>query len=566
MDAPARKRLGEILIERGKLDQANLDRALRLQAESGERLGSLLVTLGLCAQRDVAEALSLQLTLPLVDASGYPEFPILEERVSARFLREARALPVREDEEELGLAMADPTDAYTIGAFEMVTGRAVRPMVAIPTELDAALERLYGAGKSAVGQLIGDVETRTDELTFDADVQQLKDLASEAPVIRLVSLLITNALEMRASDIHIEPFENRLIVRYRIDGVLHEVESPPKRLSAAVISRIKIMANLDIAERRLPQDGRIRLRVQGKEIDLRVSTLPTMHGESVVMRILDKGHVALDFRKLGFEDDTLKVFLDVLLQPHGILLVTGPTGSGKTTTLYTALDRLNQPDVKILTVEDPVEYQMSGINQIQVKPQIDLTFANALRSIVRQDPDVIMIGEIRDLETAQIAVQSALTGHLVLSTVHTNDAPSTVNRLLDMGVEDYLLTSTVIGILAQRLVRKLCPQCKEPYAALPELVEQMRLRRFSHEREITLWRAKGCSHCAQTGYMGRLCILEMMPMTDKVRSLVMKHATAADLRAEAIADGMVTMYEDGLRKALAGVTTFEEVLRATREN
>ncbi|HSC98111.1 MAG TPA: ATPase, T2SS/T4P/T4SS family, partial [Casimicrobiaceae bacterium] len=457
LDAPVRKRLGEILIERGKLDPANLERALRLQADSGERLGSLLVTLGLCAQRDVAEALSLQLALPLVDANGYPEFPILEERVSARFLREARALPVREDETELGLAMADPTDAYTIGAFEMVTGRAVRPMVAIPTELEAALERLYGAGKSAVGQLIGDVETRTDELTFDADVQQLKDLASEAPVIRLVSLLITNALEMRASDIHIEPFENRLIVRYRIDGVLHEVESPPKRLSAAVISRVKIMANLDIAERRLPQDGRIRLRVQGKEIDLRVSTLPTMHGESVVLRILDQGHVALDFRKLGFEDDTLKVFLDVLLQPHGILLVTGPTGSGKTTTLYTALDRLNQPDVKILTVEDPVEYQMSGINQIQVKPQIDLTFANALRSIVRQDPDVIMIGEIRDLETAQIAVQSALTGHLVLSTVHTNDAPSTVNRLLDMGVEDYLLTSTVIGILAQRLVRKLCP-------------------------------------------------------------------------------------------------------------
>jgi general secretion pathway protein E len=567
LDAPARKRLGEILVERGKLDQANLDRALRLQSESGERLGSLLVTLGLCAQRDVAEALASQLALPLVDASGYPEFPILEERVSARFLREARALPVCEDESELGLAMADPTDHYTIGAFEMVTGRTVRPMVAIPTDLEAALERLYGAGRSAVGQLIGDVETRSDELTFDADVQQLKDLASEAPVIRLVSLLITNALEMRASDIHIEPFENRLIVRYRIDGVLHEVESPPRRLSAAVISRIKIMASLDIAERRLPQDGRIRLRVQGKEIDLRVSTVPTMHGESVVMRILDKGGVALDFAKLGFEDDALKVFLDVLLQPHGILLVTGPTGSGKTTTLYTALDRLNQPDVKILTVEDPVEYEMAGINQIQVKPQIDLTFANALRSIVRQDPDVIMIGEIRDLETAQIAVQSALTGHLVLSTVHTNDAPSTVNRLLDMGVEDYLLTSTVIGILAQRLVRRLCPHCRDPYVALPELVEQMRLRRYVEgDGDITLWHAKGCSQCANTGYVGRVCITEMMPMTDGLRRLVMKHATAAELRAEAISVGMITMYEDGLRKAVKGVTTFEEVLRATRED
>jgi len=305
VDALARKRIGELLIERGKLDVATLERALRLQQESGERLGALLVTLGVVAQRDVAEALAAQLELPLVDVAGYPEFPILEERVSPRFLRETRTLPLREDEAYVALAMVDPTDAYTIGAFEMVTGRTVQPMVAMPTELEAALERLYGSGKSAQSQLIGDVETRGDELAFDADVQQLKDLASEAPVIRLVSLLITNALDMRASDIHVEPFENKLNVRYRVDGVLHDVESPPKRLSAAVISRIKIMANLDIAERRLPQDGRIRLRVQGKEIDLRVSTVPTMHGESVVMRILDKGGVALDFQKLGFEDDTL---------------------------------------------------------------------------------------------------------------------------------------------------------------------------------------------------------------------------------------------------------------------
>jgi general secretion pathway protein E len=565
VDSSDQRRLGEILIERGKLDADGLERAMRLQQEGHEKLGALLVTLGICAQRDVAEALAIQLELPLVDAKGYPEFPILEERISTRFLREARALPVREDEHEVALAMVDPTDTYTIGAFGMVTGRAVKPMVAIPTELETALERLYGAGKSALGQIVGDVETRGDDVAFDADVQQLKDLASEAPVIRMVSLIITNALGTRASDIHIEPFENRLIVRYRIDGVLHEVESPPRRLSAAVISRVKIMANLDIAERRLPQDGRIRLRVQGKEIDLRVSTVPTMHGESVVMRILDKGGVALDFARLGFEADTLKAFMDVLLLPHGILLVTGPTGSGKTTTLYTALDTLNQPDVKILTVEDPVEYQMPGINQIQVKPQIDLTFANALRSIVRQDPDVIMIGEIRDLETAQIAVQSALTGHLVLSTVHTNDAPSTVNRLLDMGVEDYLLTSTVVGILAQRLVRTLCEACKEPYVALPEMVEQLGLRRFSGAREITLHHAKGCPQCAQTGYTGRISIMEMLPMTDPLRSLVMKHATAGELRAQAIREGMLTMYEDGLRKAVRGITTLEEVLRVTRE-
>ena len=563
--SPARKRIGEILIERGKLDAAGLERALRMQQETHEKLGALLVTLGLVAHRDVAEALATQLDLPLVEANGYPELPILEERVSARFLRQACALPLAEDEHELSLAMADPTDGYTIHAFEMVTGRRVRPLVAIPTELEAALERLYGAGKSALGTIVGDVETR-DDLAFDADVQQLKDLASEAPVIRLVSLIITNALEMRASDIHIEPFENRLIVRHRIDGVLHEVESPPRKLGPAVISRVKIMANLDIAERRLPQDGRIRLRAQGKEIDLRVSTVPTMHGESVVMRILDKGGVALDFKRLGFEEDTLKIFLDVLLQPHGVLLVTGPTGSGKTTTLYTALDRLNKPDVKILTVEDPVEYQMPGINQIQVKPQIDLTFANALRSIVRQDPDVIMIGEIRDLETAQIAVQSALTGHLVLSTVHTNDAPSTVNRLLDMGVEDYLLTSTVIGILAQRLVRTLCPHCSESYSALPELVDELGLRKFGNGRDVTLNRAKGCNQCAHTGYIGRVSILEMMPMTDPLRSLVMRHVTATELRAQAIKEGMVTMYEDGMRKALRGITTFEEVLRVTRED
>jgi general secretion pathway protein E len=565
VNAPERKRLGDILIERGKLDAAGLDRALRIQEDSGEKLGVLLVTLGVVAQRDVSEALANQLGLPLVEAASYPELPILEERVSARFLRESRALPLAEDETELALAMADPTDEYTVNAFEMVTGRKVRPQVAIPMELEAALERLYGAGKSALGQILGDVEQR-DDLAFDADVQQLKDLASEAPVIRMVSLIITNALDTRASDIHIEPFENRLIVRYRIDGVLHEVESPPRRLSAAVISRIKIMANLDIAERRLPQDGRIRLRVQGKEIDLRVSTVPTMHGESVVMRILDKGGVALDFKRLGFEDDTMKKFLNVLLEPHGILLVTGPTGSGKTTTLYTALDRLNQPDVKILTVEDPVEYQMAGINQIQVKPQIDLTFANALRSIVRQDPDVIMIGEIRDLETAQIAVQSALTGHLVLSTVHTNDAASTVNRLLDMGVEDYLLTSTVIGILAQRLVRTLCPACKTSYTALPEVVAELGLHKFAPPGDITLYHAKGCKECAQTGFVGRISIMEMLPMSDPLRTHIMRHANSAELRTEAIKEGMVTMYEDGMRKALNGSTTFEEVLRVTREN
>lgn len=550
---------------------ADLERALRLQeAGERERIGALLLKLGVVSGRDVAAALAVQLGLALVEADGYPELPVLDERVSPRFLKEAKALPLHEDERELVLALVDPLDEYVINSFRLLTDRPVTVRVALQQDLEAAFERLYGSGKTSMGEIIGDIETRDEEGVND-DVQQLKDLASEAPVIRLVNLVIGHALEGRASDIHIEPFENRLIVRYRVDGVMHEVESPPRRLSAAVISRIKIMANLDIAERRLPQDGRIKLRISGKEIDLRVSTVPTMHGESVVMRILDKSGAKLNFASLGFDDDVLGIFMDVLRQPHGIILVTGPTGSGKTTTLYTALQELNKADVKILTVEDPVEYQMEGVNQIQVKPQIGLTFANALRSIVRQDPDVIMIGEIRDLETAQIAVQSALTGHMVLSTLHTNDAASTINRLLDMGMDDYLLTSTVIGILAQRLVRTLCSQCRELRPVLPEVVLEMDLRRYLSQSDaaagspVELYHATGCAHCGHTGYIGRISIIEMLPMSDAVRSLVMRHATAGEISKAAIAEGMQTMFENGMRKVMAGVTTIDEVLRVTRE-
>ena len=559
------KRLGEILIERGKLETTNLERALHVQeADTRERIGAILIRTGITAERDVIDALAVQLNLPVVQAADYPELPVLEERIAVRFIKESRALPLHEDEAQLILAMTDPLDAYVLSAFELVTHRIVVPRLAVPTDLDAAFERLYGSGKTSMDQIVGEAQTR-DVDSANEDLQQLKELASEAPIIRLVSLIISHALEARASDIHIEPFENRLIVRYRVDGVMHEVESPPRRFSAAVISRIKIMASLDIAERRLPQDGRIKLRIQGKEIDLRVSTVPIMHGESVVMRILDKSSTALDFATLGFDPTVLERFLEVLMQPHGIVLVTGPTGSGKTTTLYTALDKLNNPDIKILTVEDPVEYQMEGINQIQVKPQIGLNFANALRSIVRLDPDVIMIGEIRDLETAQIAVQSALTGHMVLSTLHTNDAASTVNRLLDMGMDDYLLTSTVNGILAQRLVRTLCLHCRQAYPALPEVVEEMQLKRYTPANSVTLWRPVGCKECGGTGYSGRVSIIELLVMSDSIRSMVMRHVTSGEVRQQAIAEGMQTMYENGLSKAVAGVTTIEEVLRVTRE-
>ncbi|MCS6996712.1 MAG: type II secretion system ATPase GspE [Casimicrobiaceae bacterium] len=567
--APARPRLGEILLARGKLDAQELERILRLQASSArrERLGSLLVTMGVISARDLALALAEQSGMPFVESSAFPDIPILEEQISARFLRDVRALPIAEDAETLTLAVADPFDELIEHAFRLVSERRIVRMVAVGSEVDAAIERLYGGGRGTATDLdTAMVEARAEGEAIDADVQQLKDLASEAPVIRLVSVLINNALEARASDIHIEPFENRLVVRYRIDGVLHEVESPPKRMAPAIISRVKILANLDIAERRLPQDGRIRLRVQGKEIDLRISTVPTMHGESVVMRILDKGAVALNFSRLGFEPNVLAAFQRAISHPNGIVLVTGPTGSGKTTTLYTALDQLNKPDVKILTVEDPVEYQMPGINQIQVKPQIDLTFANALRAILRQDPDIIMIGEIRDLETAQIAVQAALTGHLVLSTLHTNDAPAAVTRLLDMGVEDYLLASTLVGVLAQRLVRTLCERCKAPQQLDPTLAEELGFARLlGPGQPANVYRAVGCRACAQTGYAGRLCIAEMMPLSEQLRRAIVRRAASSELRHQALAEGMVSMYDDGLRKVLAGVTTVEEVLRATRE-
>lgn len=561
-----KRRLGEILVEQGKCTAATVDHALHLQAD-GERgrIGEILMRLGLVSEDDVATALAEQGHLARAQIESFPEIPILPQAIAQRFLKSALVLPIADDGQRLTVAMADPFDLVTREAIQLAAQRQVDVMVATASEILAGIEKAYGGAKSSMEQILGDIQTVPEDVAGD-DLEHLKDMASEAPVIRLVGLIITRAMDARASDVHIEPFENRLIVRYRIDGVLHEVESPPKRLSAAIISRIKIMAGLDIAERRLPQDGRIKVRLQNKEIDLRVSTVPTLYGESVVLRILDKSATLLDFHRLGFDAEPLHRFQQALRQPHGIILVTGPTGSGKTTTLYTALQTLNKPDLKILTVEDPVEYQMEGINQIQVKPQIGLTFANALRSIVRQDPDVIMVGEIRDLETAQIAVQSALTGHLVLSTLHTNDAASTINRLLDMGVEDYLLTSTVIAIQAQRLVRNLCPFCSEPYEPSSEIMQELGLDRISNGAPITLRRAKGCDRCGGVGFLGRSCIVEVLPMTDAIRPLVMRHATSSELRQAAIDEGMETMYENGMRKALRGITTVEEVVRATRED
>jgi general secretion pathway protein E len=555
--------LGEFLVRRGRLDAAGLERARRLSESQDERVDRVLTKLGLVSEQDMAEALAAEFDLPLARAKDFPDAPVIEGKVSIKFLKESRILPLADTPEGLVVAMADPLDSFAIQAIRMIAGESVAINVATPTDIENALDRIYG-GESSIAQIVEEIGEH-DAQANDDDVERLKDLASEAPVIRLVNVLISKAVEIRASDVHLEPFEDRLRVRYRIDGVLRDVEAPPNRFRAAIISRIKIMARLNIAERRLPQDGRLRLAVRGNEIDFRVSTVPTMHGESVVMRILDRGGVVLDFPSLGFSGGGLDTYLDALERPDGILLVTGPTGSGKTTTLYTSLLRLNTPEKKILTVEDPVEYQLDGVNQIQVKPRIDLSFANALRSILRQDPDVIMIGEIRDLETAAIAVQAALTGHVVLSTLHTNNAASAVTRLLDMGVEDYLLTSTVNGIVGQRLVRTLCRDCKEPYRALPELVKQLDLARFAAESAITLHRPKGCDNCDGTGYSGRIGIVEILVMSDPIRRMVLDHAEANELQQAAVEAGMRTMYADGIAKALAGDTSLEEVLRVTRD-
>ena len=547
------------LQEHGKLGVGDLARARKLAEDSGDPLRSLLVRLGLISDRDMAQALCAVLGLDLVTPEEYPEQPIAEELCSLRFLKDARAVPVADHAQGLEVAFADPLDDFPRQALALASGRAVRARVGLPTEIEAAIERLY---EQPAAKPSADLDAELGNFS-EEDIEHLRDLASEAPVIRLVNQILQRAVESRASDVHIEPFADELKVRYRIDGILKLADSPPVRSTAAVISRIKIMAKLNIAERRLPQDGRIPLRVQGKELDLRVSTVPTMFGESVVMRLLDKESVQFDFDALGFDGPPRERLIKVLEQPYGIFLVTGPTGSGKSTTLYTALSRLNTAERKIITVEDPVEYQVAGINQIPVKASIGMTFAGALRAIVRQDPDIIMVGEMRDLETARIAVQSALTGHVVLSTLHTNDAASGVTRLLDMGVEEYLLTSTINGILAQRLVRRLCPHCRTPYTARPELAA-----RFDHTADapLQLYHPQGCAHCNGSGYRGRLVIAEVLVMSDAIRQAVLKHATAGEIMRLAIAEGMTTMYRDGLRKALDGRTTIEEVVRVADEN
>jgi len=547
----------------GKLSDTDLAKARRMQKSAqDDSLPKMLIKLGLCSDADVAETFAQTHNLDRLRAENYPPQSPLQDDVSLRFLKHHHIVGIQADDETLDVAVMDPEDDYLSQALRLATGKQIRLHIGQLSEIDAALEAQYGEGKSQMDKLMDGLDVESDD---NEDLEHLKDLASEAPIIRMVNFILQKAIESRASDVHIEPFEQNLKVRLRIDGVLQDIDSPPVASTAAVLSRIKIMAKLNIAERRLPQDGRIKLQMIGKELDLRVSTVPTLYGESVVIRLLDKENAVLDFAKLGFVGKQAENFMKVLAQPHGIILITGPTGSGKSTTLYAALKTLNTAERKIITVEDPVEYQLEGINQIQAKPQIGLTFASALRSIVRQDPDVIMIGEMRDLETARIAVQSALTGHLVLSTLHTNDAAAGVTRLQDMGLEEYLLSSTINGILAQRLVRKLCPSCKEVYPASETLIEELQLRRWQPEGEIQLYKPIGCPACNGIGYKGRVAIIEFLTMTDTLRKQIIKHEEAHVIQQQAIKEGMQTMYDDGVGKALLGITTLEEVLRVTTE-
>jgi general secretion pathway protein E len=504
------------------------------------------------------------LNRPFITSEDLPKVPFVLNGISSRFIRENMVVPLELKHNQLKVVMANPGDRETIDALRVATSADIEVFAADRKVLDDYISRFYTSEPQNINSIVEDIGEKGLEFIAEEeeDVGHLKDLASEAPIIRLVNLLITRAVENRASDIHVEPFEDELKVRYRIDGVLHETESTPKRLQAAIVSRIKIMAKLNIAERRLPQDGRIRLKVGNSEVDLRVSTIPVLHGESVVMRILHKEGILIDLGLLGFPAKTLSLFNQLITKPNGIILVTGPTGSGKTTTLYGALEKINSPDKKIITVEDPVEYQLKGINQIQVKPQIDLNFANTLRHIVRQDPDIILIGEIRDIETAEIAIQSALTGHVVFSTLHTNDASSSITRLLDMGVENFLLSSTVRAVLAQRLVRVICPSCKEKD---PSKAHKEEFAKLGIDIGIPIFRGTGCEKCSLTGFYGRTGIYELLVVEDDIRKLILKNADSNQIRDMARKHGMRTLLEDGTEKIKSGVTTLNEILRVTQE-
>jgi type IV pilus assembly protein PilB len=551
------KDLADVLLEEGLIDAAQLEEATAEQERLGRTLGRVLIELGMVKETDLVSALARQVGLEYVDLTDYPIDPSATSMVSEQVARRYRAIPIGFDDGRLIVAMSDPSNVFALDDVRTITGMEVKPVVATAADIEATI-RKYGQFEQSVEDIATEASSQVDDLQ---DLEQVEAAIEDAPIVKLVNILITQAVADRASDIHIEPAEKDIRIRYRIDGVLHEVMRSPKNIQAGLISRLKVMADINIAERRVPQDGRIGLVVGGKAVDLRVATLPTVHGEKVVIRILDKSSVLLKLGDLGFSEASLALYERNFQRPYGTILVTGPTGSGKSTTLYATLNIINGVDKNIITVEDPVEYRLGGVNQMQVNTKAGLTFASALRSILRADPDVVLIGEVRDRDTALIAMEAALTGHLVLSTLHTNDAPAAITRLIEMGVEPYLVASALDCVVAQRLARRLCEHCREAYEPSEAELEQAGFPEKEIRNIKELFRPVGCSRCGKTGYRGRLGLYEIMPMSEEIEMLTAERKSSEDILKVAIEQGMVTLREDGLEKARAGLTSLEEIFR-----
>lgn len=561
--------IGNMLLDEGFVTKRQLEKATAEAERQKLPLQKVLVSMGFVSDKDIVESVGKQLGFRFVDVDTLPLDSDLVKSIPEHLAKRYNVIPIAQQENKLTLAMADPQNVLAIDDIRLITGFDIEPVIAVEDSITKAIGNMFGvtdmvAVDSAVKDIaetdFGGMEVEDDIEAEEIAIDKLKVLVDEAPIVRVVNLIISQAINDKASDIHIEPEVRTVKVRYRVDGVLHDVMTPPKHIQAPMVSRIKIMSNMDIAERRIPQDGKIHLKHDGREFDLRVSTVPTIHGEKVVMRILDKGSVMLGLEKLGFSEANRAKFEGIVEKPYGMILVTGPTGSGKSTTLYSCLNKLNTGLTNILTIEDPAEYQLPGVNQVQVNTKANLTFASALRAFLRQDPDIIMVGEIRDAETANIAVEAALTGHLVLSTLHTNDAAGAVSRLVEMGVEPFLVASSVVGVLGQRLARTICPNCKEPIHASEEAIRKFGLSMYG-DADINFYRGRGCDNCKMTGYKGRTGIHEILTMTDRVRSLVLNRASTAEIKQAAVEEGMSTMQDDGLAKVLAGVTSMEECLR-----
>ena len=573
--APGGK-FGELLLRTGKIDQQQLQEALAYQKEQGGRLGSALVKLTYITESQLVDALSQHFGVPSVDLTGTEIDEVVIKIIPADIARKYTIVPISKAGATVTVAMLDPSNVFAMDDVKFMTGYKVEPVVAAETGIRGAIDKYYGSThaielKKVMEDLSEEAGTGTDlevlEEEQDLDLATLEEESEQAPVVKLVNIVLTDAIKRGASDIHIEPYEKEYRVRYRIDGILYEMMHPPLKLKEAIPSRCKIMARLDIAEKRLPQDGRIKIKTKiggkAKDLDYRVSVLPTLFGEKIVMRLLDKDKLMLDMAKLGFEAESLRRFENAILKPYGMVLVTGPTGSGKTNTLYSALQRINTPEVNIITAEDPVEFNLMGINQVQMREQIGLNFAASLRSFLRQDPNIILVGEIRDFETAEVAIKAAMTGHLVLSTLHTNDAPSSINRLMNMGIEPFLVATSVHLIAAQRLVRRICSFCREPAAEVPPNVLVEAGFSDAESRTLKLFRGKGCERCSNTGYKGRIALYEVMEVEDEIREMILSGASSYELRVKAIQNGMITLRGSGLQKIRDGVTTMEEVLRET---